>query len=62
MPARWGTRQTGRIWRRNYDIAVTASTGASLWALDAPWPLWVVWVGIVVFIAQDRIRARIAED
>lgn len=33
-----------------------------LWALDAPWPLWVVWVGIVVFIAQDRIRARIAED
>lgn len=43
--------------RRNYDIVGTAATGAVLWSLSAPWPLWAVWGGIIAFIAQDRIRA-----
>lgn len=46
------------MWRRNYDIAVTASTGATLWVLGSPWPMWVVWGGIVVFIAANRLWAR----
>lgn len=43
--------------RRNYDVVGTAATGAVLWAIHAPAPLWVVWGGIVAFIVQDRIRA-----
>lgn len=45
------------VMRRNYDIVGTVATGGALWALHAPWPLWAVWGGIIVFIAQDRIRA-----
>ncbi|TCN51767.1 hypothetical protein EV641_109158 [Rhodococcus sp. SMB37] len=43
--------------RRNYDIVATIGSGAILTALGAPWPMWIVWGGIVVFITQDRIRA-----
>ncbi|WP_169846773.1 hypothetical protein [Rhodococcus marinonascens] len=45
------------VLRRNYDIVGTVSTGAVLWVLNAPWPLWLVWGGIIVYVVQDRIRA-----
>ncbi|MFE3291664.1 hypothetical protein [Rhodococcus sp. NPDC059234] len=45
------------LLKRNYDILGTVSTGAVLWVLHAPWPLWVAWGGVIAFIAQDRIRA-----
>ncbi|EOM75771.1 hypothetical protein DW322_16365 [Rhodococcus rhodnii] len=43
--------------RENYDIAGTAATGAVLWSLHAPWPLWLVWCGIIAFIVYDRTAA-----
>lgn len=43
--------------RRNYDIVGTVATAGVLLIVSAPWPLWVVWGGIVAYIAQDRIRA-----
>ena len=46
--------------RRNQDIAVTAATAGVLLIISAPWPLWVVWVGIVAYIVQNRIRSRYA--
>lgn len=45
------------MMRRNYDVVGTAATGSVLWVLGAPWPLWLVWSGIIVFLVQDRIRA-----
>lgn len=44
--------------RRNYDITVTATAGCVLAILHAPWPLWAVWGGIVIYVAQGHIRGQ----
>ena len=59
VPVLGGGRVGGMLemMRRNYDVVGTAATGSVLWVLGAPWPLWLVWSGIIVFLVQDRIRA-----
>lgn len=44
--------------KRNYDILGTISTGAVLAILSAPWPLWIIWGGIIVYQVQNRVRFR----
>ncbi|WP_172826971.1 hypothetical protein [Rhodococcus sp. KB6] len=44
--------------QRNYDIVATISSAAVLTILSAPWPLWIVWGGIVAYQVQNRIRFR----
>jgi hypothetical protein len=41
--------------RRNYDLVATVSTGATLLAVDAPWPLWAVYGVVVTFQIRNRI-------
>ncbi|WP_157625789.1 hypothetical protein [Mycobacterium sp. 155] len=54
----WQNRDM-EILRRNYDLAVTAGTGAVLLALDTtigiPWPLWAVYGAIVVAQIRNRM-------
>ncbi|MDI9908012.1 hypothetical protein [Rhodococcus sp. IEGM 1406] len=44
--------------KRNYDILGTISTGAVLVILSAPWTLWIVWGGVVVYQVGNRLRFR----
>ncbi len=44
--------------KRNYDILGTISTGVVLAILSAPWPLWIVWSGVVVYQVENRLRFR----
>lgn len=47
------------LLKRNYDLAVTVSTGAVLLALDTtigiPWPLWAAYGVIVVAQLGNRM-------
>lgn len=47
------------IVQRNYDLVASASTGATLFALDAtvglPWPLWAVYGVIVAGQLGNRV-------
>lgn len=47
------------LLRRNYDLAVTASTGAVFLALDVtigiPWPLWAAYGALVAFVIGNRV-------
>ncbi|MDF3309733.1 hypothetical protein P3H15_32465 [Rhodococcus sp. T2V] len=46
--------------KRNYDVVGSISTAAVLLIVSAPWPLWVVWGGIVAYQVQNRLRYRYA--
>lgn len=47
------------LLKRNYDLLVTVSSGAVLFALDAtigiPWPLWAAYGAIVVIQIGNRM-------
>lgn len=47
------------ILQRNYDLVASASTGATLFALDAtvgiPWPLWAAYGVLVAGQLGNRI-------
>jgi hypothetical protein len=47
------------LLKRNYDLVVTASSGAVLFALDAtigiPWPLWAAYAAILILQVGNRM-------
>ncbi|MCZ4556074.1 hypothetical protein O4215_10845 [Rhodococcus maanshanensis] len=44
--------------RKNYDVVATIGTAGVLLIVSAPWPLWLVWTGIVGYLATNRLRHR----
>lgn len=44
------------LLKQNYDLVGTASTAGVLLIVHAPWPLWVVWGGVLAYQAGNRIN------
>ncbi len=47
------------LLQRNYDLAITAGTGATLLALHTtvglPWPIWAAYAGVVAYQIGNRM-------
>lgn len=41
---------------RYIDLLITASTGGVLVLLHQPWPLWLIWAGILVYQIGWRVN------
>ena len=46
------------VLKQNYDLVATASSAGVLLTLDAPWPLWLAWAGILTYQLANRWQHR----